>query len=139
MPDYRSMFDRDYIGSWDLGGHDVTVKIIKVQAGELTAQGGRKSKKPLCWFEGKEKGLVLNKTNAKTVAAMYGPITEQWIGKQITLYPTQTQMGVETVDCIRIRPQMPKTKPANGKRATQPVAEPTAAPEYDAAEDFPRE
>jgi hypothetical protein len=134
MPDYRSMFDRDYIGSWDLAGHDVTVKIIKVQAGELTGQGGRKAKKPFCWFEGKEKGLVLNKTNAKTVAALYGPITEQWIGKQITLYPTQTQMGGETVDCIRIRPQIPKTKPANGKRAAvEQVAE------MDPAEDFPRE
>ncbi len=35
MPDYRGMFDRDYIGSWDLPG-DVIVTISEVKAGEVT-------------------------------------------------------------------------------------------------------
>lgn len=108
MPDYRSMFDRDYIGSWDLGGKDVTVTISKVLAGELTAQGGRKSRKPIVYFEGKEKGFVLNKTNAKTIAGLYGTDTAEWVGKGITIYATTTQMGGDTVDCIRVRPVMPK-------------------------------
>lgn len=137
VTDYRAMFDRDYIGAWDLGGQDVTVRITKVQAGELIAQGGRKSKKPLCWFEGKEKGFVFNKTNAKIVAAMYGNDTAAWIGKRITLYPTTTQMGGETVDCIRVRPSIPKARAANGsKRTAEPELEPAAS---DPAEDFPRE
>lgn len=112
--DYRAMFDRDYIGAWDLQGKDVTVTISRVQAGELTAQGGRKSKKPIIWFEGREKGLVLNKTNAKTIAAMYGTDTTEWPGKRITMFPTTTTMGSDTVDCIRVRPQVP---PAAGKKA----------------------
>lgn len=111
MPDYRSMFDRDYIGSWDLGGKDVTVTIAKVEAKELVSQGNRRSKKPVVFFDGKEKGLALNKTNAKAVAGMYGTKTEDWVGKRVTLYPTTTQFGHDTVDCIRIRPTVPKETP----------------------------
>jgi len=107
MPDYRKMFDKEYIGSWDLDGNDVTATIKDVKAGELAGQNGRKSKNPIVYFDGSAKGLVLNKTNSKTIAAMYGTLTEAWIGKSITMYPTKTEMAGETVDCIRIRPGVP--------------------------------
>lgn len=114
--DYRSMYDRDYIGHWDLGGRDVTVTISKVIAGELTAIGGRKSKKPIVYFEGKEKGLVCNKTNAKTIAALYGNVVENWVGKRITLYTSTTRdpSGGGDVECIRIRPKVPGPSKAVG-------------------------
>ena len=39
MPDYRSMFDREYIGAWDLPpGRDAVVVIREVKGAELTAQ-----------------------------------------------------------------------------------------------------
>lgn len=107
MADYRTMFDRDYVGAWDLKG-DTTVAIERVEAKELTAQGGRKSKKPIVYFTGAEKGLACNKTNAKIIAAMYGNDTAAWAGKKITLFATTTSMGGETVDCIRVRPVVPK-------------------------------
>jgi len=109
--DYRSMFDSEYLGAWDLVGRDVTVTIDRVVAGTLTGAGGRKSKKPFVFFVGKEKALALNKTNAKTVAAMYGADTATWPGQKITLYPTKTEMAGETVDCIRVRPGVPKDQP----------------------------
>jgi hypothetical protein len=105
--DYRSMFDRDYIGAWDLAGKDVTIAIARVEGKELTAAGGRKTKKPVVYFEGKEKGFALNKTNGKTIAGMYGNDTAAWIGKKITIYATTTSMGGETVDCIRVRNKEP--------------------------------
>lgn len=110
MPDYRSMYDSDYLGHWDLQGRDVTVTIRKVEAGTLVGAQGRKAKKPVVFFEGKEKGMALNKTNGKAIAGMYGPDTSAWVGKKITIYPTQTQFGPETVDCIRVRPTAPKEK-----------------------------
>jgi len=104
--DYRTMFDRDYIGHFDLMGKDVTVTISKVLAGNLTAVGGRKSRKPIVYFDGKEKGMIFNKTNSKTVAAMYGNFVEKWVGKKITLYVSTTRSpeGGNDVECIRIRP-----------------------------------
>src|SRR4029077_6678042 len=113
--DFRTLFDRDYIGAFDVQGRDVTVKITKVIGGELTAVGGRKSKKPILYFEGKERGMICNKTNAKTVAAMFGNFTESWVGKRITLFVTQTRdpsTGGD-IDCIRIRPTAPAAKGAS--------------------------
>jgi hypothetical protein len=121
MSDYRTMFDRDYIGAWDLKG-DVTVTITSVEAKQLTAQGGRTSKKPIIHFDGKEKGFACNKTNAKTIAAMYGNDTAAWSGKRITIYPTQTQMGGETVDCIRVRNVVPAAA-GKGKAAQEPTGQ----------------
>ncbi len=106
--DYRSLYDRDYLGHFDLPeGRDVTVTISAVKGGELTAQGGKKSHKPVIYFEGKEKGFICNKTNGKTIAAMYSPVVSEWIGKRITLFKTTTQVGSDTVDCLRVRPHIP--------------------------------
>jgi hypothetical protein len=52
--------------------------------------------------------MVGNKTNCKTLAAMYGNNTDDWVGKSCTLYVGQCEAFGETVDCIRIRPGVPK-------------------------------
>ncbi len=111
------MMDRDYIYAFDLQGKDVTVTIEKVTGGELTGQGGRKAKKPLAFFRGKQKPLALNSTNCKTIAALYGNDTTEWAGKAITLYPTTTTMGGDTVDCIRVRPEKPAQQPQPARTA----------------------
>lgn len=108
MADYRSMFNSEYIGAWDLP-RDATVTIVRVEARELTSARG-KDKKPVIWFQGRTKGMVCNKTNAKAIAAMYGKDVSQWLGKRVTLYATTTSAGGETVDCIRVRPGIPKGK-----------------------------
>ena len=103
MADYRSMFDREYIGAWDVAGKDVTLTIASVTETQLIAQGNKKSKRPVLRFEKAEKGMVMNKTNCRIVAEMYGTDVVNWIGKRITLYATTTSMGRETVECIRVR------------------------------------
>lgn len=115
MPHWKSMMDRDYIYAFDLQGKDVTVTIDRVTAGELTSAGGRKAKKPLCYFQGKTKPLAMNSTNCKTVAALYGNDCALWAGKRVTIYPTTCTMGAETVDCIRVRPVIP-----NGAKQPEP-------------------
>ena len=110
--DYRSLYDRLYIGAWDLQGKEVTVTIIGVSGAELITTGGRKNKKPVITFDGKEKKFVANKTNSKTIAALYGNYVESWVGKRITLYVSTTRNpeGGDDVQCIRIRPQVPAAK-----------------------------
>jgi hypothetical protein len=111
MPDYMTMFDSKYIGAWDLVGRDVVVTISKVQGTTIVGEGGKTDKKPMVWFEGKEKSMVFNKTNCAIVSGMYGRDTKDWVGKRITIYPTQTQVGKETKDCIRVRPVPPRDEP----------------------------
>lgn len=110
MADYRTMFDKEHLGAWDLQGRDVTVTIDDVKAGQLTGEGGKKAKKPIIRFRGKEKTFACNVTNAKTIASMYGNDTTKWIGRQITIYPAMTQFGGKEMECIRIRPQIPQEK-----------------------------
>ena len=107
MADYRKMFDSEYIASWDLD-KDQTLTIKDVVAAEIEGNKGEKSKKPIVYFEKTAKGMVLNKTNGKTVAAMYGPNTDDWKGKRITLFASTCEAFGDTVDCIRVRPGVPK-------------------------------
>lgn len=124
--DVRSMFDKEFLYSFDLQGKDVTVIIDKVKAGTLTGVGGKKNKKPIVYFRGKEKGLGLNITNARIIAAMYGGFeVEKWIGKAITLFPTTTTFGDKTVDCIRVRPQIPRASGRGAAPATPESAQET--------------
>src|SRR6185295_4326240 len=52
----------------------------------------------------KKKGLLLNRTNAKTITAQMGSAeTDDWFGQKITIIPTQTEFKGETVPCIRIK------------------------------------
>ena len=107
---WRAMFDSRWLYAHDLNGKDVTLTISKVEKGELLNQDQKTEHKPVLSFvEPKSnKRLVLNKTNAKTVATLYGNSVSGWVGKRITLYPTTTRAFGQTVDCIRIRPQVPK-------------------------------
>lgn len=120
MPHIMSFFDKDTLAAWDLEGRDVTVEIEAVTGVELPAQQGKKAaRKPMLKFRGKKKTMVLNVTNARVVANMYGPNTKEWIGKRIIIFPTTTQFGRETVECIRVRNRMPQS---NQQQAEPPLS-----------------
>ena len=74
--------------------------------------------------------------NARVIAGLYGGFdSESWLGKKITLYPTTTTFGSQTVDCIRIRPLIPKGK--NGGTIRQDVPQPEQTqPEPSAEQEF---
>lgn len=109
MTDYRKLFNKEYLGHWDLPeDRDAVVTIANVESGELHNPGKKADKKPILTFEGKEKRMVCNATNAKTIAAMYGNHVEQWIGKKVALFRTTTHGPSGQVECVRVRPQPPK-------------------------------
>lgn len=93
-------FPSTHIKASDLQDRDATVTIAKVTIEEI---GKDRENKPVLYFQGKEKGLVLNKTNAQTIAGLYGQETDDWVGKAITIFPTQTDFAGEQVECIRVR------------------------------------
>jgi hypothetical protein len=123
MTDYRTMYDKEHLGAWDLQGRDVTVTIEDVKAGQLVGEGGKKAKKPILRFVDKEKTMACNITNARTIAGMYGNDVRQWKGKRITIYPTMTQFGGKEMECIRVRPSIPEEKKGAADRAAASAAE----------------
>jgi hypothetical protein len=111
MPDYRTMFDDKWLKAWDLDGREFTVTIAKVEGGEVfDPKTNKKTKKPVLWFKGARKPLAINKTIGAVIAGMYGAQVQHWPGKQVTLFPTTTTFGKDTVDCIRVRPGVPTAK-----------------------------
>jgi hypothetical protein len=90
-----------------------------VAAGGLTGEKGRKSKKPHVKFRGYSKRLALNKTNGKTISRLYGKDTAEWEGEWISLYATTVEYDGEVRDCIRIRPERPRSSDGQSQRGSQ--------------------
>lgn len=90
-------FPSKFLKSSDLMGRSVRVIMDRI---EMESLG--EDKRPVIYFRGKEKGLVLNKTNANTIAEMWGDDTDHWQGKEITLRPTRVDFKGERVDAIRV-------------------------------------
>lgn len=104
-----TMFPAPYLRAAELQGQEPGLTISGV-AIEKVAQN---EEKPVLHFQEGCKGLVLNKTNAKTLAAAYGPDTAGWGGRPVVLFVTQTQR--------------PSGEPCEGIRLRVPVAAPPAA------------
>jgi len=105
-----TFFDDPYIKAGHVAGADRTVTITKVDRG-LVGSDNDKQVRPIISFHEFPKPMVLNKTNAKRIRALYGPDTAAWLGKRITLYATTCDAFGEEVDCIRVR----KEPPPNGQ------------------------
>ncbi len=77
---------------------------VPAQVVEFEPVGRQKEMKAVLYFEGKKKGVILNKTNATKITQLAGsPDTDDWQGFRIKLYATETEFGGETVECIRIK------------------------------------
>jgi hypothetical protein len=87
-------FPSKYLKASDLQGGTVTVKIDRV---EMEMMGD--DRKMVVYFQGKQKGLVTNKTNANNIAALYGDDTDDWTRSEIMLvrgdggFPGQVRPG----------------------------------------------
>jgi len=98
-------FPSDYLKAADLQGRQVKVKIDRVEIKEI---GGEP--KPILYFVGKEKGVVLNKTNASNIAAAYGDDTDDWQDAEVILFEAMVDFQGKTVPAIRVR--IPPRQPA---------------------------
>ena len=70
--------------------------------------GEEKQEKGVIYYEEFSRAMVLNRTNLKRIVGIYGNDTDEWTGKQISLYPSETDFGGRTVPCIRVREKAPK-------------------------------
>lgn len=123
MPNINDAFPSIYLKASDLKGAEPVVTIERVA---FEPVGQKREMKPVIYFVGKQKGLVLNKTNANRIVQITGTgMTEHWAGSAIKLYATETEFQGETVDCIRIRMKVDATPPG---RQEAPQAPPPAKP-----------
>jgi predicted hydrocarbon binding protein len=93
----NDQFPSKYLKASDLKG-----KKIKVTISEVGKEEVGDGNKPVLYFVGKDKGMVLNKTNAMTIASSYGPDTDKWEGKELCLYSAKVNFQNQMVDSLRV-------------------------------------
>jgi hypothetical protein len=101
-------------------------KLLKIKGvtEEMAGQGADQSQKLVVWFTNSKKGLVLNRTNNRTIRGAYGDDTADWVGKMIVLFPTQADFRGRLVGALRIRiPPKENPKITTGKPKPAPTPE----------------
>ena len=95
--DFDELYPGRFLKAGELQGKQVTLAISSVDLDELEGDAGKKIKGVIS-FEKTPKQLCLNKTNGICIRSMFGRKLADWVGKRITLFPSQWNGD----DCIRI-------------------------------------
>jgi hypothetical protein len=135
---YRLLLENEYLGQWDLsdrnGGYRKAVveiesvaafrpKIVRKKRLPNGAFEAERQKRLRISFAGKRKAWLAGPVSQVTIAEMYGPLIEDWIGKKITLYvDPDVTMGRKRVGGIRVENRSPKG-PATQDDLDEPVEE----------------
>ena len=129
-----------YVTGDSLAGKEATVTMTTVTEESLPSTKGGQESKYILRFKESSKGLILNRTNAKVIAGLYGSETDGWAGQRITLYSERVKAFGETHNAVRVKaPKAAKPDKTDVKPASQdapPMAEQmaiAAAPNGDPA------
>lgn len=105
-------FPSKYLKAADLGGREVKVIMSNVEKEKLGDDN-----KLVLYFKGKEKGVVLNKTNSGTISDAYGDDTEDWYDQELILFSVMVDFQGKVGPAIRCRvPTAKDRKAAQGKK-----------------------
>ncbi|MGI9489057.1 MAG: hypothetical protein ACR2RF_24865 [Geminicoccaceae bacterium] len=115
-------FPSKYLKSADLDelpGKECNVLISNVTLEDVGTQDNPEQK-PVVHFQGAEKGMVLNKTNAMVLESAFGPETERWVGQKVTLFSQPVMFQGRQVRGLRMRPAFEPTPQAGSALAGDP-------------------
>lgn len=102
-------FPSKFLKVADLNGRRHVVTIDAVQ---METVG--KDNRLVAYFAGKQKGLTLNKTNARIIQEIAGTDeTDDWRGVKIELYATKVEYQGKRVDAIRVDYPTDMVKPCD--------------------------
>lgn len=94
---YKS--NSDFLKAEDIGNAMPVVVVSDVELKEFD----NGDKKLALHFQGKEKILPLNKTNAGTMESLYGYNTDGWLNQRIMLFTMPVDFNGKKTQAIRIR------------------------------------
>ena len=132
MPNVDDVYSSNRLKAEHVQGRDYRLTITDAPVENCARRGERDDNKIVLYFHQTEKTMPLNVINKNTVKELYGNISEEWVGKQITLFQTMTEYDGKRVQCIRIRtaaelamtPQAAVAPPAPAQPAQQPEGMP---------------
>jgi hypothetical protein len=96
----NDVFPSKYLKASDLQGHEPTVTIDRVVMEQLSDG----ESKPVMYFQGKKKGLIVNRTNWMAIAFLYGDESNDWPGRAVTLFSAMvTTPSGKPIEGLRIK------------------------------------
>ena len=107
MSDYYGKSTQKYFKASEFQ-KEITVTIKSIDKIEFE-NDGIKTPKPVLSFEETSQGFIVNKTNYKTLAIMFGDDPSEWVGSKIMLAPATTTYAGKPIAMISVkRPQRQK-------------------------------
>ena len=104
MTDYQTvdeLFPSKFMKATDLeDGEELVLIMDRVRTEEV---GQDKELKGILYFEEQDKGLVLNRTNARILEELYGPNFPDWRGRKITLFVREVDFKGKTTLGLRVK------------------------------------
>lgn len=109
---WKQLVNPDYLGAYSLSpGQELILTIKSVVREKVTGTGGKKQECTVIHFNEKQKPMILNRVNSKTITKVYGtPYIEEWVGKQIQVYADKVDAFGELVEALRIRSFVPQVQ-----------------------------
>lgn len=106
MPNVNELYPSKSLKADDLNRRTKVFTIADVEVKDF-----KDGAKAVLGFEETEKTFTLNKTNAMTIAGLYGDNYLKWIGCKVFLRPDVTNYPAPNTPCIRIAPELPEDAP----------------------------
>lgn len=111
---YKKLMHPDYIGAYELmdgaSNRELVVKIENIKREMVTGPDGKKEECTVMAIP-PYKPMILNSTNQKALTKATGsPFIEDWRGKHVTLFVAKVKAFGDTVDALRIKPELAQVK-----------------------------
>ena len=127
----KDAYPSNYLGADDF----VQPQTLTIERCEMRNVGLDKiEEKPVVFFRGSDKPLILNVTNFKTIVSICGDETDDWPGGVVEIFSAKTMYMGEETDCVRLR--APAARPIPSTQQPEAAAVGTGnnpAPEDDIA------
>jgi hypothetical protein len=129
MANINEVYPSKYLSADDFGGIEGRPALATISHATIEPMDDGKQKINLHLREHK-KSLILNKTNAATIAAYAGNDTDDWPGKQVVVFVSMVDYQGKSVESLRVRQPKPQPK-------QQPAPSPAANSGIDYGYDDP--
>lgn len=129
----KALIESKFLEAADLNGKKIARKIVSIRTGVKLKNSQGVDVRPAFRLEGEEKEWILNTTNLKACAKLYGHRAEDFVGKWIVLYSTMVDAFGEEKLAIRVDVDATRKYTANktGNAAPQTTTQEPTQDEVD--------
>jgi hypothetical protein len=128
--DFDSMYGSKYLAATDLK-KPVTATIELAERAEFAKPGETAKKKVVLYVKGGKKGIVVNKTNALSLAQDFGKDPDGWVGQRIIIRAERTTFAGKPTLGLRLYPAENEETPMALKAPVKSKPKPSSEEDFD--------